>query len=87
MRSGELAAALVSYRAALKADPRGQAAYVATSSALHLLGDPNAAVEVLEQGLAARSRTRASDAWWRYPEGRKSQLPRLLKRLRQEACQ
>ena len=87
MQSGELDAALVSYRAAREADPRGQAAYVATSHALQLSGDPVAAAEVFEQGLAARRRTRASDAWWRYPEGRKGQLPALLKRLRQEACQ
>lgn len=86
MESGEGEAALVSYRAALETDPGGQAASVATSSALHHAGDRAAAAEVLERGLATRRRTRASDAWWRYPEGRRGQLPRLLRRLRQEAC-
>ena len=86
MQSGDIDGALAAYRAALVADPRGQAAYVATSQALYLSGDPVAAVEALEKGLAARLPTRASDGWWRYPEGRRGQLPALLNQLRQEAC-
>ena len=52
-RAGRLDAALASYRAALKADPSGQAASIATSHALHLRGDVEGAAEVMERGLAA----------------------------------
>jgi tetratricopeptide (TPR) repeat protein len=85
-RSGQLDAALASYRAALETNPRGQAAYVATSHALHLGGDPEAAAEVLERGLAARRHTLSRDSWWRYPEGRQGQLVELLTRLHGEVC-
>jgi tetratricopeptide (TPR) repeat protein len=85
-RSGQLDAALASYRAALDADPGGQAASVATSQALYLSGDREAAADTLEHGLAARRGARARDAWWHYPEGRPGQLAGLLSRLHDEAC-
>ena len=85
-RSGQLDAALASYRAALEANPRGQAAYVATSQALHMSGNPAAAADVLQRGLAARRRTLSPDSWWLYPEGRPGQLVELLTRLHDEVC-
>jgi len=85
-RSGQPHAALASYRAALEADPSGQAAAVATSQALLMSGDPAAAADVLQRGLAARRRTPSGDGWSLYPEGRPGQLVGLLTRLHQEVC-
>jgi tetratricopeptide (TPR) repeat protein len=84
--SGQLDAALASYRAALQIVPYGQAAYVATSQALYLSGSPAAAAEVLERGFARRRRSPERDSWWRYPETRLGQVPELLSQLREEAC-
>jgi tetratricopeptide (TPR) repeat protein len=85
-RSGQLDAALASYRAALEIAPSGQAAYVATSQALYLSGSPAAAAEVLERGFARRRRAPERDSWWRYPESRLGKIPELLSQLREEAC-
>jgi len=84
-QSGDFDAAISSYRAALDADPLGQAAYVATSQALRMSGNPTAAAEVLERGLA-RSRMPVRDSWWRYPEGRLDQASGLLTQLHDEVC-
>jgi hypothetical protein len=86
-RSGQLDAALASYRAALDTNPSGQAASVATSQALYRSGLPAVAAEVLERGLARRRRAPERDSWWRYPEGRLGQVPDLLRQLHEEACQ
>jgi hypothetical protein len=86
MRSNELEAALASYRAALQADARGQAALVAASHALRLRGDPIAAGELLEERLTGRRSMPAQDSWWDYPESRPPQILKLLRRLRAEAC-
>jgi tetratricopeptide (TPR) repeat protein len=86
MRSGDLDAAIVSYHAALEADPRGQVALVATSHALHLGGDPIAAGELLEQRLTGPRSLPSDDSWWSYPESRPRLVRALLSRLRREAC-
>ena len=76
-RPGDLDGALASYRAALEIDPRGQAAYIATSHALRMRGRPTAAAEVLERGLATRRLELTRDSWWRshWRNCRKCDLP------------
>ncbi len=86
MRSHDLEAALASYRAALQADPNGQAARVAASHALHLGGDPVAAGEVLEERFAGGRSMPTRDSWWSYPASRPPQILKLTRRLREEAC-
>ena len=83
---GDLDGALASYRGALEADSRGQAAYVAASHALRMSGRPRAASEVLERGLATRRPELTPDSWWRYPRARLGGARELLTTMRAEAC-
>jgi tetratricopeptide (TPR) repeat protein len=85
-RAGDLDAALVSYRTALDANPKGQIAAVATSHAYYMSGNPVAAGEVLGQGLGGRGSLPVRDSWWHYPGSRVGQVPKLLRGLRREAC-
>ena len=85
-RSGALDAALASYRAALEVDPRGQAAYIATSHALRMSGRSTAAADVLERGLATRRLELTRDSWWRYPQARLGHALELLTRMSKEVC-
>lgn len=86
MESGQVTAAVASFRAALDADPGGQAAYVAMSHALSVSGSSTAAAEVLERGMATRNRAPSLDSWWRYPEDRPGQVVALVNQLQHQVC-
>ena len=86
--SGHPAEAISSYRAAVRAEPRWQGAYLSLSQALHSSGERLEARDVARKALALPvSDPDYVDGYRLYHLGQFSRLPDLLERLRREVVQ